>query len=361
MKFGRRLLEEEDSAPLEYKESWIKYKSLKKYLKFRLLNNEVNGNAVGQDAMEKEKEFLRLIYTQLKEVDRCFEREARKVLSTYELQTAQNKCMAQLAALLTCQRGSKLKDPMELALKARWCRHYAELNYLALRKIAKKRDRLLGGSVGEEFMLACLRGEVNARAFMSASLLAELAAIETIMTERAVQMEKKQQQVLPSSQGLEQSLTVVDEAATTPPTAIIEEGVEVDRDHTCAVCLDLLYQPVSLSCGHVFCSRCALASAVGHQRLIGNAEQLLLSAACYSTDKPCPCCRTALFGKRREKHSPFYDIKRMSRLEHLIRQKYPEEWKRRKEEDAAEQAALKAQRPTAWQSLKHIVVDAIPN
>jgi hypothetical protein len=42
---------------------------------------------------------------------------------------------------------------MELALKARWCRHYAELNYLALRKIAKKRDRLLGGSVGEEFML----------------------------------------------------------------------------------------------------------------------------------------------------------------------------------------------------------------
>jgi hypothetical protein len=72
---------------------------------------------------------------------------------------------------------------------------------------------------------------------MSASLLAELAAIETIMTERAVQMEKKQQQVLPSSQGLEQSLTVVDEAATTPPTAIIEEGVEVDRDHTCAVCL----------------------------------------------------------------------------------------------------------------------------
>jgi hypothetical protein len=48
----------------------LRYKSLKKYLKFRLLNNEVNGNAVGQDAMEKEKEFLRLIYTQLKEVDR---------------------------------------------------------------------------------------------------------------------------------------------------------------------------------------------------------------------------------------------------------------------------------------------------
>ena len=41
---------------------------------------------------------------------------------------------------------------MELAIKARWCRHYAEGNYLALRKIAKKRDRLLGGKVGEEFI-----------------------------------------------------------------------------------------------------------------------------------------------------------------------------------------------------------------
>jgi len=49
-----------------------------------------------------------------------------------------------------------LQDPMELAVKARWCRHYAELNYLALRKIAKKRDRLLGGKVGEEFMQVSL-------------------------------------------------------------------------------------------------------------------------------------------------------------------------------------------------------------
>ena len=45
-----------------------------------------------------------------------------------------------------------MQDPMELAIKARWCRHYAEVNYLALRKIAKKRDRLLGGKVGEEFI-----------------------------------------------------------------------------------------------------------------------------------------------------------------------------------------------------------------
>lgn len=50
----------------------------------------------------------------------------------------------------------QVQSPMELAIRARWCRHYAELNYLALRKIAKKRDRLLGGKVGEEFVQVCI-------------------------------------------------------------------------------------------------------------------------------------------------------------------------------------------------------------
>ena len=81
---------------------------------------------------------------------------------------------------------------------------------------------------------------------------------------------------------------------------------------------DLLYQPVSLSCGHIFCARCALAAAVGHSNLVGNAEQLLFSMACYSTEKPCPCCRSTLYGSRREKRSPFYDITRMHKLEQAL-------------------------------------------
>ena len=81
---------------------------------------------------------------------------------------------------------------------------------------------------------------------------------------------------------------------------------------------DLLYQPVSLSCGHIYCARCALSAAVGHPNLVGNAEQLLLSMACYSTKKPCPCCRSTQYGSLREKRSPFYDITRMYKLEQAL-------------------------------------------
>jgi len=47
-----------------------RYKSLKKHLKYRLLESEVNGKAEGRQSIEVEKDFLRLLHTQLKEVDR---------------------------------------------------------------------------------------------------------------------------------------------------------------------------------------------------------------------------------------------------------------------------------------------------
>ena len=86
------------------------------------------------------------------------------MLSAYELQNARCKCLAAMHALLTCRPGaasSKVSKGClaaigpscpasrlfhchnsccsqaaeKLALQARWCRRYAELNYLALRCI----------------------------------------------------------------------------------------------------------------------------------------------------------------------------------------------------------------------------------
>ena len=66
-KAWHKLLEEEGAAPKEFRKSFIQYKSLKKFLKYRRLNTGLVG---GKDAMEAEKAFLRLLHTQLKEVDR---------------------------------------------------------------------------------------------------------------------------------------------------------------------------------------------------------------------------------------------------------------------------------------------------
>ena len=81
---------------------------------------------------------------------------------------------------------------------------------------------------------------------------------------------------------------------------------------------DLLYQPVALECEHIFCARCAVNVAVGHERLVGNAESLLFNVAAF-TERGCPCCRTAVYGK--DKDSVFWKVKRLSTLECLIQDK----------------------------------------
>ncbi len=84
---------------------------------------------------------------------------------------------------------------------------------------------------------------------------------------------------------------------------------------------DLLYQPVALSCGHVFCSRCAVAAATGTDHTVGSALALLETSACYHSQRPCPCCRRTSFGSRHERRSPYWAVKRLTRLEAVLKER----------------------------------------
>lgn len=80
---------------------------------------------------------------------------------------------------------------------------------------------------------------------MSASLLAELSAIETIMTEKAKETcptPKKADLVQRTS---EQEEEMRAEAMTSPAAAEMEEDHEIESDHMCAICLVNSTHPVS--------------------------------------------------------------------------------------------------------------------
>lgn len=92
------------------------------------------------------------------------------------------------------------------------------------------------------------------------------------------------------------------------------------RQHACAQ--DLLYKPVALECGHIFCARCAINIAVGHDHAIGDADRLLTTLAAYSaayTNRQCPSCRSTSHG--REGMSVFWQPRSMKHLELLIKQR----------------------------------------
>lgn len=68
LQFGHTLTEAEGAAPLEFQNYFIKYRSLKKILKHR---RHSGGNQQEKDqAVQAEKAFLKMLYVQLKEVDR---------------------------------------------------------------------------------------------------------------------------------------------------------------------------------------------------------------------------------------------------------------------------------------------------
>lgn len=73
-------------------------------------------------------------------------------------------------------------------------------------------------------------------------------------------------------------------------------STEASEGFKCAICLDIMYLPVALECGHKFCARCAIATAVGHEGTHGSIEGLLASGPVGCSEVPCPQCRATEHG-----------------------------------------------------------------
>lgn len=109
-----------------------------------------------------------------------------------------------------------------------------------------------------------------------------------------------------------------------------------DNDLTCPICLDLMYKPVALACGHKFCKRCALEAA-GFGRAVGTFASIVSHVPRRA---PCPACR------QQDVYRGAVSLREVGRL---IERRHPREWAERRgadkrlEREAAE-AALQRQK-----------------
>ena len=60
-----------------------------------------------------------------------------------------------IAVVPLCFKVRSLVQLDDLVVKAEWCRRYAQINAVGLRKILKKHDKLCRNKLGNTYMQAC--------------------------------------------------------------------------------------------------------------------------------------------------------------------------------------------------------------
>lgn len=358
-----------------------------------------------------EDKFFQELTRQLAKIDKHFLSEATRSVAEF------HRISSGLCALLNCFRSPRYYE--SLSQKAYWCRKFARVNAVALRKILKKHDKLSHNVRGREFLQQCWCSSSSAQQvglFLHSPLLDELKAIQIVL-EKSTGEEKccyikpveksqlmietqrnspvsggsasngehcstsmEQDPISPTmsgsssaecsflfhfnkelSSGLHSTTVVMEESpgvvVDTPlkETATVggghdlmdsrrlspsvQEGSRIYRDDgdelafvqvgefdeedlKCPICLDVMFRPIGLGCGHKFCQTCAFKFArKGKYSVIDSFKTNLQR---IPAETPCPECRQGHVYK---------NAVQLREVDALIRKRYPHLWRARRMEE----------------------------
>lgn len=229
----------------------------------------------------------------------CFNTRAKQLLELH-LATGFGKYLAWLTSKRTGDHFAMMKEG-EILVK------YAAVNALAMRKILKKYDKVHYSKQGQEFKthIQAMQMEI----LQSPWLNELLAFCINLMYSR---------DGLTSVSDLygDYSLTFDGEKPSLSCTVL--DSIKFDIDLTCSICLETLFDPVSLKCGHIFCFSCACSAA---------AVTVVDGLYGANPNSKCPLCRqTRVFG----------DAVRLGELSILLSNSCQEYWEQRLQREKVE-------------------------
>ncbi|KAK4483772.1 hypothetical protein RD792_010976 [Penstemon davidsonii] len=182
---------------------------------------------------------------------------------------------------------------------------YAMMNSIAMRKILKKYDKVHCSANGRKFKSKLREEHME---ILQSPWLIELGAFYININESNVG----------NSDEFFNPFTC-DLSATEPILTLkLPDDFKLEYNLTCAICLELVFDPYALGCGHLFCKSCACTAA---------DVMMFQGLKAASPQSKCPVCREV---------GVYVKATHMMELDMLLKKRCKEYWKERLVADRAE-------------------------
>ncbi|KAK4282490.1 hypothetical protein QN277_013860 [Acacia crassicarpa] len=186
--------------------------------------------------------FFPSLLNEMSEIVGCFNQRAQKLLDLH-LASGFRKYLFWIKGKLRGNHTALIQEGRDLVT-------YALINAVAIRKILKKYDKVHYSKQGQLFksQVQSMHMEI-----LQSPWFCEMMALHINLRETKPQ--SRNAAVL--FDGC--SLTFKDGKPSI--TCELCDSIKLDIDLTCSICLDTVFDPVSLTCGHLFCYMCACSAA----------------------------------------------------------------------------------------------------
>ncbi|KAL0435885.1 UNVERIFIED_CONTAM: E3 ubiquitin-protein ligase BAH1 [Sesamum radiatum] len=184
---------------------------------------------------------------------------------------------------------------------------YAIINAIAMRKILKKYDKIHYSKQGQAFKSQAQSMHIE---ILQSPWLCELMAFHINLRQSKVNSR--------NAPALFEGCSLVLSDGKPSLSCELFDSVKLDIDLTCSICLETLFDPVSLTCGHIFCYMCACKA--GSVTIVDG-----LTAA--TPKQKCPICR---------QEGVYEAAVHLEELHILLGQSCPEYWEERRKSEKIE-------------------------
>ncbi|XP_009799059.1 putative E3 ubiquitin-protein ligase BAH1-like 1 [Nicotiana tabacum] len=247
--------------------------------------------------------FFPSLLKEMSEVVGCFNKCAQRLLERH-LSSGFRKCLILLKERIQGNHIALVQEGRELVT-------YAIINAIAMRKILKKYDKVHYSKQGQAFKSQAQSMHIE---ILQSPWLCELMAFHINLRENKARNEK--------ALALFDGCFLIFNEGKPSLSCELFDSIKLDINLTCSICLDTVFDPVSLTCGHIFCYICACKGA---------SVTIVDGLQAANPKEKCPLCR---------EEGVYEGAVRLEELSILLSRSCPEYWKERLQTERVERVRL---------------------